>query len=196
MSGGQRVVVLVDEVKVVDTSVEPARAPFVLQMLAACFPGAELYLEGEPQDAASIEAMVVAALGAQPEQADATPQAAPVGVTALATADAVMRSLAQFQAEVFASIIAANEQHLSATLARGELFARQMFNQSEGLRLALAQLHVVDRGIVVADTNAKFRLLDAQAKGAQTSERRTRPPQDITFNDVIEGVANAGNPSN
>lgn len=191
MSERERVVALMGEDKVVDMLVAPGDAPFLLQILAGAYPGATLYLEGEPQDAESIAAMLTE-MAAAASQSLASLPAAPAssspGLPALATADMVMRSMAQLQAETFASIIAANELHLKATLARDAEFADQMFAHRKGLREALEQLDVVDRGIKIAEVDANFRMHAAQARGGRPPEGRTCQAEGITFGDICEGV--------
>ena len=191
MSERERVVALMGEDKVVDMLVAPGDAPFLLQILAGSYPGATLYLEGEPQDAESIAAMLTE-MAASASQSVASLPAAPAGsspgLPALATADMVMRSMAQLQAETFASIIAANELHLKATLARDAEFADQMFAHRKGLREALEQLDVVDRGIKIAEVDANFRMHAAQARGGRPPEGRTCQAEGITFGDICEGV--------
>lgn len=201
MSGGERVVALVGEDKVADMLVAPAQAPFLLHILACSYPGAVLYLEGEPQDAASIEAMLAetVARAALPEVSSAPQAAGPPGLPALATADMVMRSLAQFQAETFASIIAASEAHLQTTLARDAAFAEQMFAHRKNLREALEQLDVVDRATKIAEVEADLRMQQARARGGNTAEARTSPAENITFGDICEGfqemTSGPGNPN-
>lgn len=191
MSERERVVALMGEDKVVDMLVAPGDAPFLLQILAGSYPGATLYLEGEPQDAESIAAMLTE-MAAAASQSLASLPAAPASssprLPALATADMVMRSMAQLQAETFASIIAANELHLKATLARDAEFADQMFAHRKGLREALEQLDVVDRGIKIAEVDANFRMHEAQARGGRPPEGRTCQAEGITFGDLCEGV--------
>ena len=194
MSERERVVALMGEDKVVDMLVASGDAPFLLQILAGSYPGATLYLEGEPQDAESIAAMLTELAAAASQSVAALP-ALPVapagsspGLPALATADMVMRSMAQLQAETFASIIAANELHLKATLARDAEFADQMFAHRKGLREALEQLDVVDRGIKIAEVDANFRMHAAQARGGRPPEGRTCQAEGITFGDICEGV--------
>ena len=191
MSERERVVALMGEDKVVDMLVAPGEAPFLLQILASSYPGATLYLEGEPQDAESIAAMLtemVAAASHSVASLPAAPAGSSPGLPALATADMVMRSMAQLQAETFASIIAANELHLKATLARDAEFADQMFAHRKGLREALEQLDVVDRGIKIAEVDANFRMHAAQARGGRPPEGRTCQAEGITFGDICEGV--------
>ena len=191
MSERERVVALMGEDKVVDMLVAPGEAPFLLQILAGSYPGATLYLEGEPQDAESIAAMLTEMAAAASHSVASLPTApagSSLGLPALATADMVMRSMAQLQAETFASIIAANELHLKATLARDAEFADQMFAHRKGLREALEQLDVVDRGIKIAEVDANFRMHAAQARGGRPPEGRTCQAEGITFGDICEGV--------
>ena len=190
----ERVVAIIGDVKVADLLVAPTTAPFLLHVLAGSYPGATLYLEGEPQDAASIAAMVAElAASASPsgdspsDDSPAAPSGSPPGIQTLATADMVMRSLAQFQAETFASIIAASEAHLQTLLARDADFAEQMLAHRKSLREALEQLDVVDRGTKIAEVEANLRMHEAQARGRRASEGRTSASESINFGDVCEG---------
>ena len=200
MADGERVVVVVGEAKVVDVQVVPGTAPFFLFVLATCYPDATLYLEGEPQDRANLQATLMEALAGH-EQAPPTPSAvqgagAPPGLPTLATADLVMQSLAQFQAETFASIMRANEGHLSRMLLRDALFARQMFAHRESLRKSLAQLDIVDRAMKMAEVNANLRMHDAATRGGPPPEGRKSPVEGVTFGDILTGLDQVGTTPN
>ncbi len=190
MAERERVVALMGEVRVGDVLVTPAEAPFHLYLFSQSFPGATLFLEGEPQTPESIAAMMKELVPSpDPSAASPAPQgSSPPGLATLATADMVMRSLAQLQVETFASIIAANEAHLKATLARDADFAEQMFAHRKLLREAIEQLDVVDRGMKIAEVDANFRMHEARARGGKPPEGRTSPIENITFGDICEGV--------
>lgn len=186
MSGDERVVAVVGEDKVADVLVAPDRAPFLLHFLACAHPDATLYLEGEPQSAETVEAMFAEAVAQRAPHGD-VPAEEPLGLPTLATADLVMRSLAQLQAQTFASIIAASEQHLQATLARDGKFAEQLAAHRKHVREAIEHLDFVDRATKLAEVEATFRMHEAQARGRQ-SEGRAMPGENITFGDIMEGV--------
>lgn len=186
MAVGERVVAIVGEDKVADMLVAPGEVPYVLHFLARSYSGAIVYLEGEPQSPETIEAMMAEVL-AQRAAHDDVPAEEPPGLPTLATADLVMRSLAQLQAETFESIIAASERHLQATLDRDAKFAGQLAAHREHVRLAIENLDFVNRAAKLAEVEAMFQMQQAQARGRQ-SEARAKPAENITFGDILEGV--------
>ncbi len=182
----ERVVAVVGEDRVADVLVAPGKVPYLLHFLACVHPDATLFLEGEPQTAESIEAMLAEA-EARRAPHDDVPEGEPLGLPALATADLVMRSLAQLQAQTFTSIIAASEKHLQATLDRDAKFADQLAAHRKHVREAIEHLDFVDRAAKLAEVEANFEMRQAQARGRQ-SEARTKPAENITFGDIMEGV--------